>query len=153
MQKRHDARTIRGVRDGNGPIQTSSKGNALAFTTHLRNKYNNTDVDDEYARALAEFVRVERPMVSVDIIENQLDPKEIYNAIQSGWRNRAPGRDGLELEFHKSNCEIILDDLCIILNHMLFGGAITPSKNMGQYYACPSHIECLRRLITAQSLS
>jgi hypothetical protein len=137
MQKRRAARTIRRVRDGNGLIQTSPKGTALAFTTHRRTKYDNINVDDECARALAESIRVERPMISADILENPFDPKELHNAIQSGGRNRALGRDGLRLEFYKANWEAIRYDLCIILNHVFFRGRHHPEAKHGTIVCLP----------------
>jgi hypothetical protein len=136
MQKRRTARTIRSVRDVNGHIQTLPKGISIAFTTHLRTKYDSIDFDDECVRSLAELVRVERQLVYADIIEDPFDPREIYNAIQSGGRNRPPGRDGLGLEFYKANWEILLD-LYIILNHMFFGGAITSQQKHGTIFCLP----------------
>jgi len=76
-------------------------------------------------------------MISVDILENPFDPKEVYNSIQSGGRNRALGRDGLGLEFYKANWETIRNNLCIILNHMFFGGAITSQQKHGTIVFLP----------------
>jgi hypothetical protein len=82
MQKRRAARAIRSVRNGNGLIQTSPRSIALAFTTHLRTKYDNIDVDDECARALAELVRVERPMVCADIKKKPFDSCNLVGEIE-----------------------------------------------------------------------
>jgi len=113
------------------------KGISIAFTKHLRTKYDSFDFDDECLRSLAELVRVERQLVYADIIETPFDPSEIYNAIQSGGRNRPPGRDGLGIEFYKANWEILPDDLYIILNHMFFGDAITSQQIHGTLFCLP----------------
>ena len=132
-QKRRIARTVRSVRDGNGLIQTSPKGTAHAFTTYLRTKYDKIEVDDDCVSTMTETARVERPTAYEDSAENPFDPMEICNAIQTGGRNRAPGRDGIGIEFYKANWEIIRDDLCTIFNNIFFGGTISPpNKNMGQ---------------------
>jgi hypothetical protein len=72
MQKRRTARTVRSVRDDIGFIQTSPKGIALAFTTFLRAKYDNIEVDAERICTLSENVRVDHPTDYEDIMENPL---------------------------------------------------------------------------------
>lgn len=64
MQKRRTARTIRSLRDGNGFIQTSPNGIALAFTTFILSKYDNIEIDAECVRALVDIVGIERPRLT-----------------------------------------------------------------------------------------
>ena len=125
---------MRIVRD-NGFVQTSPRG-TLTFT-FLRAKYDNTEVDAESVRALAEIVRVNRPTNYEDVMENPFNSSEIYKAIHSGGRNRAPSRDGIWLEFYKATWTTIRDDFCSIMNHMLFGGVITPQQKHGTILCLP----------------
>jgi hypothetical protein len=55
MQKRLTVRTVRIIRDDSGFIQTSPEGIALAFTTFLRSKYDNIEVDTDYVGTVAEI--------------------------------------------------------------------------------------------------
>jgi hypothetical protein len=60
MKKRRTSRTVRTARYGNGLIQTSRNGIALAFKTFLLSKYDNIEVNPEYICALAPKIQVQR---------------------------------------------------------------------------------------------
>lgn len=74
---------------------------------------------------------MEKPPSIENTLETPFTPTEIYNAIYSGGRNRAPGTDGRGLEFYKATWAIIREDLCPILNTMFIGAAIAPQQNFG----------------------
>jgi len=86
-------------------------------------------------------------------LETPFTLTEIHNAIFSCGRNRAPGRDGLGIEFYKKKtCAFIRDDLCSIPNAMFFEGTITPLQNAGIIVCLPKPTRMLtpadRRPIT-----
>ena len=66
----------------------------------------------------------------VDSYEAPFASEEIYQTINSGGTNRAPGRDGLSLEFYKTAWPLIGDDLCRIMNSMFFDSTITPQQKL-----------------------
>jgi len=100
-------------------------------------------------RTLAEIVRFDHP-TDEEVMELPFDPSEIYRTIHSGGRNRAPGRDVFGIEFYKATWANIRDDICLTLNHMFFGRAITPSRSAGQSYAYPNRIKRPRLPTTAK---
>jgi hypothetical protein len=71
--------------------------------------------------------------------------EEIHHAIDSGGENRAPGRDGLGIEFYRAARNIMGDDLRHILNTMFFDGAITPQQKLGTIVCLPTHGPMLTR--------
>ena len=93
---------------------------------------------------MAEIVRNDSHTDDAEYLENPFDSCEIYKAIHSGGWNKAPGRDGLGIEFYKITWATIKDDICLILNRMFFGGVFTPSKSTGQSYAYLNRINPLR---------
>ena len=118
--RRRSSRLVRSVRDSDGIIHTSVMGIATTFTTFLRTKYTNIDADPESIRILAQLIP---DTVPHDHMTNDLETPftitEMHSAISSGGPNRAPGRDGLGIEFYKKKTwAFIQDDLCSILNAM-----------------------------------
>jgi hypothetical protein len=91
-------------------------GIASAFTSFFQHKCHRTDLD-ECVTALANLICAELPQ-DVHIYESPFASEEIYQAINSGRTNRAPGCDGLSLEFYKTAWPLIGDDLCRIINSM-----------------------------------
>jgi hypothetical protein len=57
------------------------------------------DPDNECVAAFANLIRAELPPDIISTYGSPITPEEIYHAINSGVKNRAPGRDGLSLEF------------------------------------------------------
>ena len=126
--KRRAARLIRSVRDDTGTIQTSTTGIASAFTTFFQHKYRRIDPDKENVDALTNLIRTEIPQDMVQTYESSFTCEEIYQAINSGGTNRAPGLDGLSFEFYRKAWPLIGDDLCCIMNSMFFDSTITPNR-------------------------
>jgi hypothetical protein len=126
--KRHTTRPVRSVREVDGTILTYPTGLATAFTNFFQTKYD-IDAYFDCVHALANLIRAEIPSAILNTFETPFTPAEIYIAIYSGERNRAPGRDGLRLEFYKATRTIIHDDLCPISSAIHYEGAITPTKN------------------------
>jgi hypothetical protein len=51
-------------------------------------------------------------------LEKPITEDELFTAIRKGATNKAPGVDGLGIEFYKMNWEIIGPDLLELMNHM-----------------------------------
>ena len=137
IHKRRTARLIRSVRDETGTIQTSATGIATAFTSFFRHKYRRIDPDEECVEALAQLIRAELPHDMVNTYASPITPEEVHQAITTGGKNRAPGRDGLSIEFYKSAWSFIGDDLCSIINSMFFERATTTQQKLGTIVCLP----------------
>jgi hypothetical protein len=143
-------RIVRSVRDTDGAIQTSPAGIASAFITFFQVKYRKVNVDPECVNVFADLGCAEQPSSQMPTYETPFTLEEIHQVINSGGRNRAPGRDDLGLEFYRAARNIVGDDLCRILNNMYFNGAITPPQNWEQLSVYQSTVRCLRPPTVAQ---
>jgi hypothetical protein len=73
-------------------------GIASVFTSFFQRKYRRID-PDECVAALANLIRAELPQDMVSTYASPITLEEIHHAITTGGKNRAPGCDGLSLEF------------------------------------------------------
>lgn len=89
------------------------------FTSHFRRKYGGIAVEDGCIDAT--IYSVPRPHSTTYAV----DTDEIRNAVLAGRSNKAPGSDGIDLEFYKVNWKTIKDYLIIVGNQMYLEKAIT----------------------------
>ena len=73
----------------------------------------------------------------MDSLERPTTPEEILIALRTGGRNKAPGSDGIGLEFYSTNWETIRTDLHGILNQMFLQKNITPQQKHGVIVCLP----------------
>jgi hypothetical protein len=119
------------------PILTSQLGIAETFLRFLQTKYENIATHQESTRTLASYInRSDSPAMKQEY-ETFFTHSEIHTSLNSGGKNRAPGRDGLGLEFYKVTWEVIKEDLCTILNEMLFDGTLTTQQKQGIIVCIP----------------
>jgi hypothetical protein len=62
------------------------------------------------------MIRAELPPEMISTYGSPITPEETYHAITSGRKNRAPGRDGISLEFYKTAWPLIGDENSRIIN-------------------------------------
>jgi hypothetical protein len=83
-------------------------------------------------------------------VETPFTIPEIHHANLSGGKNRAPGRDGISLEFYRRTWDYIQDDLSAILNTMFFGDTITPQQKAGIIVCLPKPAPMLTTAVRRQ---
>ena len=86
------------------------------------------EVDTDSVNAFIELVRSEIPPNPMPNYDSPFNLQEIHQALELGGKNRAPGRDGLGLEYYRAARNIMGEDLRNILNTMFFDGATTTTK-------------------------
>jgi len=64
---------------------------------------------------------------------------EIRNAIAKGKSHKAPGNNGIGIEFYKSEWETMKTDLLQILNSMYLDGTILENQLKGIIVCIPKH--------------
>jgi hypothetical protein len=69
------------------------------FMTHFRKKYDAIEVEDACINALADAIPQPTDMTYKEHLERQIDMDEISPAVLAEKRQKAPGSDGLSLEF------------------------------------------------------
>jgi hypothetical protein len=72
-----------------------------------------------------------------DLLEHPIAEDEIVKALRKGGKNKAPGGDGLCLEFYTENWDTIRQDLLGLLNHMFLQQRITPKQKDGIIVCLP----------------
>jgi hypothetical protein len=73
---------------------------------------------------------VERPPYK-EQLEKPITEDELFAAIRKGSTNKAPGVDGLGIEFYKMNWEIIGSDLLELMNYIFLHQMVTPQQKHG----------------------
>jgi hypothetical protein len=89
-----------------------------ASTTFLRRKYEPIAVDGECVAYTTEVRRRELPTAWKDLLETPISPEEVHLAVIKGAKNKAPGSGGIGLEFYKTYCAKIKDDISAMMNQM-----------------------------------
>ena len=70
-------------------------------------------------------------MPYVENLNQPIDFDEIRQAVLAEKRQKAPGSDGLGLDFYKAHWRTIKDDLHTALNQMYLNKAIVPQQKHG----------------------
>jgi mannosylglycoprotein endo-beta-mannosidase len=73
---------------------------------------------------------VESPPYAEEL-EKPITEYELLAAIRKGATNKAPGVDGLGIDFYKVNWEIIGPDLLELMNHMFLHQMVTLQQKHG----------------------
>ena len=136
-QKRRSARVVLLVQDEHGHTHTSPKDILHAFTTYFKEKYEPIAVNEECIAAMS-GVGSQAPLASNgDLFKRLIDMDEIRYALRKGKRNKAPGIDGIGLEFYVTNWTTIKEDLCTVLNRMFIEKTFTTQQKQGLLVCVP----------------
>jgi hypothetical protein len=73
----------------------------------------------------------------VEHLENPITERELYVAIRKGISNKAPGIDGLGIEFYKMNWNTIGSELLELVNFMFIQQKMTPLQKHGIIICLP----------------
>jgi hypothetical protein len=85
----------------------------------------------------AKTIRKISPNTNAELAGQTITPEEIHAALQKGGRNKAPGSDGMGLEFYTTNWKIIKEDIAEILNQMFLKRGTTPQYKQGFIICLP----------------
>jgi len=108
---------IRSIQDECGNTQQTMKGIIRAFTSFLRRKYEPLALDEVCgvhgrSRALVVTDGLERSVGTIHLTGGST------HAMRKGGKNKAPGSDGIGLEFYKANWATIEDNIGAMMNQM-----------------------------------
>ena len=96
--------------------------------THLTQKYEQTDVDENSIAIMEAAIQQTCPSVYAKQLETPINYEEITTAIKGGARHKAPGIDGICLEFYTQNWDIITLELKDLLNHVFSHNKVTSQQ-------------------------
>jgi hypothetical protein len=98
---------------------------------HLAQKFGPITVDDNAFTALLHNMPQVNPSTYAEQLERPITSDEIHNALRAGARHKAPGIDGLIIEFYTANWDTIRMDLTELINHMFLKKRIPPRLKHG----------------------
>jgi hypothetical protein len=112
-----------------------------AFATFLRRKYEPIAVKNECIELMTEIGRTNLPRFWRELLEQPINSKEVYIAVRKGGKKKAPGSDGLGLEFYKANWVTIKDDMSELMNQMFIERKVSPQQKHGVIVCLPKICE------------
>jgi hypothetical protein len=127
-RKRCEAREIRMIKDWQGNIYTWPQDIMDTFVQYLTQKYEPIDVDDTSITIMEAAIPQTCPTVYADQLESPITYDEILMALRAGARHKAPGIDGLGLEFYTENWDTIKLDLKDLLNRMFLHNQVSTQQ-------------------------
>jgi len=107
------------------------------FVTHLRKKYGPIAVDSRCVATIMDAIRTTCPTTYADSLDRPITPEEILTALRTGGRNKAPGSDGIGLDFYSVHWGTIRTDLNELLNQMFLQKNINPQQKHGAIVCLP----------------
>jgi len=130
-RKRQVQRTVHMILDKNGSPQTSSLDVLRVFAEHFRSKYDTIPVSGECMKRLMDCNLSKVPDAANLALEEPVTLEEIYQATKTGKPRKAPGYDGICLEFLNKTWETNKEDLLQIVNEMYTEEIISDYQKFG----------------------
>ena len=103
----------------------------LNFFEFLQGKYDPIQVGDTCVNRMVKDVERVLPLGWRDFLDTPVTEEELKAAVSKGACSKAPGRDGICLDFFKVNWENMKDGMQAIFNQMYLDGRITEQQAHG----------------------
>jgi hypothetical protein len=139
VTKRREERTIPHVQNTGGTIRKSHKDILQVFIQHLQNKYEFINVDDSSIKVMLEVIHPPSQLTYADHLHRQISMDEIQSALRTGGKNKAPGSDGICIEFYTAHRDTTKLDLHEVINQMFMQCTVTPQQKHGIIVCLPKH--------------
>jgi len=107
------------------------------FIHHLVCKFGPIAVDEDAITDLLNYIPPVSPNMYAAQLDRPITSNEVLSALRAGARHRAPGIDGLSLEFYTANWDTISTDLIELLNQMFLQKHIPPRQKQGILICLP----------------
>jgi hypothetical protein len=137
QKQRREERTTCTIQDTQGREITSAQDIAKIFEKHLKRKYEPIKTDDQHTEQMASIIKSRNTSNYAEHLEKPITLEELRMAINKGAPNKAPGADGLGIEFYKTNWGTIGTDMLEVMNHMFIHQKITPNQKHGIIICIP----------------
>jgi hypothetical protein len=118
MRKCPALRIITSVLDKEVDIQSTTKGILHTFVSYLQGKYSPIAVDLEGVIQMETAGHKTVPSVWRDFLDSPISIQELKAAANKCAGNKAPGRDGICLEYFKTNWDMIKGDMLVLFKPM-----------------------------------
>ena len=118
IRKRQAHRTVHQVYDTDGSLKTPPADILRVFTDYMRRKYDHIQVNEERMRHMMNCGLNLIPSAANTTLEESITMEELFQAVKQGKANKAPGQDGICLEFIKKAWDVTKCDLLEVMNNI-----------------------------------
>jgi hypothetical protein len=132
QRKRHRQKVVQRLQDEDGVERTDDHEICEGFATYYAQHFDSLNADPECVARLVQELRAgtgveqERGHMDLPITES-----ELFDALRKGAPNKAPGVDGVGLEFYRLFWDTIKTDLLDLMNFMFLHQGMTSRQNHG----------------------
>ena len=130
-KKRGADRHISAVRDDGGSVVTDINGICRVFTSFYSSLFTSSPIDNNACASLLSNVSSSLSSEESRSCEGMLTVPECLVALQGMARRKAPGCDGLPMEFYLKFWDVLGPDLVAVLNSCYGSGFLTLSQRRG----------------------
>jgi len=114
-RQRQENRTMKQICDDHSTTHTASMAIIKAFTMQFRVKFQPIRINEESMKQVLDCVPQTESYGMNTALEAPVYMNELWNAISKGKTHKAPGHDGIGLEFYKAVWETIKLELLQIM--------------------------------------
>jgi len=137
-RKRQEYRLIRQIVDDIDETQTTSTTILRAFATHFQQAFQSINSKDQSVKQLTECgLRTVTTEMRATLTQ-PISMEQLWHAVSQGKLHKAPGIDGICLEFYRSEWDVIKTELLKILNGMFTNDPILARQVQG-------HVVCIAK--------
>jgi len=138
-RKCQESRTIKQICDEHGTTHATSMAIIKAFTIQFRAKFQPIRINEENVKQLLDWVPQTESYEMNTALEDPISMNELWHAISKGKSHKAPGQDGIGLEFYKAAWETMKIELLQLMNCMYLDGTILGKQLQGLIVCIPKH--------------
>jgi len=125
------------VYDTDGSLKTPPADILRVFTDYMRRKYDHIQVNEERMRHMMNCGLNLIPSAANTTLEESITMEELFQAVKQGKANKAPGQDGICLEFIKKAWDVTKCDLLEVMNNIYRDAIISDQQNHGILVCLP----------------
>lgn len=131
-KKRSADRWISALREGDGSIVSSPDDLCRSLSSFYASLFTAAPTDLPSRTSLLGNLTSTLDSVQAALCEGHLMPDECFTALQGMARQKAPGLDGLPMEFYVKFWSVLGSDLVAVLNSCLDSGSLSLSQRRGE---------------------
>jgi hypothetical protein len=136
-KRRQETRHVPEVCDQQGRVHSEDVAICSSFAEYFSRQYGPIPSESESTECLIKDLQEEGPLPDVEPFDTPITDSELMAAVKKGARKKAPGHDGLSLEFYESNWDLIQEELLELMNIMLRDRNVTSAQKHGIIVCLP----------------
>ena len=136
-RKRQENSLIRQIVDENEETHTTSASILRACATHFHQALQPTETKEQSVKQLIECGLRTITSEMREALTQPILIEKLWKAVSQGKHHKAPGIDGVSLEFYKAGWDVIETELLQIVNNMFTNGPILARQVQGQIVCIP----------------